>query len=108
PVGLRKRKSRVNRRPSIWSNAAPEASFALRPAGAAAMVGGNGGAGAAQERAKREPVAAANGGAPALVWGGWPAFDGRIRLPRARLQAAIRRLPGVYCAVGLAQRVLAH
>ena len=61
-----------------------------------------------QEGSEREPAAAADRRAAALVRRGRPAGDRVLRLSGAGLSAAVRHLPGVHRAVGLAQRLPAH
>ncbi len=62
----------------------------------------------ALEGRQREPAAAANRRAPALVRRGRPAGDRVLRLSRSRLPASVRHMPGVHRAFGVAQRLPAH
>ena len=62
----------------------------------------------AQEGSERKPAAAADRRAPALVRRGRPAGHRLLRLSRPRLPAALRHLPGLHRALGLAQRLPAH
>ena len=56
----------------------------------------------------REPAAAADRRAPALVRRDRPARDRVLRLPRPWFRASLRHLPGVHRPFGVAQRLPAH